>query len=335
MPHNHKFCLSFPFLLALAGCSSAPEAVETQGAAVDTASAELTFGADFSEATSAPLEVGDRVHITYDPARTPCTGYKYGQPPYSVLAHWRVDGGEVQTLQVAGFESYPGAIDGSLVLPAAGDLELWFESSDVWGCHSWDSDYGANYHFPVAAANLSEPAWMGNAAYVINRQTCGAEACDSDRRSLEEGFSYDTYARQRAAVRSAFFDVWEPGVTDWNNPDLWQQLDARVYYRFSDGADNATEWRWEYVSFQKQVGNDARYELPLRPFDMLGGSTRTSADQCPEVPLEVVEVGGTPAYVRTHFEFYFSVNGRVLQASDGGPFEGVFEDYYSLYRPCL
>ncbi|MCA9640341.1 MAG: hypothetical protein H6718_20320 [Polyangiaceae bacterium] len=313
--------------------------MESRGAAVDEGSgadAVLTFSADYSEAISAPLEAGGRVRISYDASRTPCTSYKYGQPAYSVLAHWRLDGGDVQTLQVAGFESYPGAIDASFVLPGAGDLELWFESSDVYGCHAWDSDFGVNYHFPVASASsVEEPAWMGNTAYVINRQTCGATACDSDRRSLDDGFAYDSYARQRAAVRSAFFDVWQPGVTDWDNPDLWQQLDARVYYRFTDGGDNATEWSFEYVNFQKRVGNDARYELPLRPHDVLGGYTRTSADQCPDVPLEVVEVAGTPTYVRTHFEFYFTVNGRVLQASGGTPFEGVFEDYYGLYTPCF
>lgn len=337
MVHNHKFCLAFVLVCGaqLAACSAPTEAVGNRAEGVD-GTPELTFAADYTETLTGSLHAGDRVNITYDPSRTPCTGYKYGQPAYSVLAHWRIDGGEVETLQVAGFESYPGAIDARIELPAAGDLEIWFESSDVWGCHAWDSAYGANYRFPVAAAiEAEQPAWMGNAAYVIHRQTCGAAACDADRRSLDAPFVYDTYARQRAAVRSAFFDVWQPGVTDWDNPNLWEQLDARVYYRFSDGGAATTEWQWSYVDFQTRVGNDARYELPLRPLDVLAGRTRTTAEECPPVPLEVVEIAGTPTYVRTHLEFYFQVNGRVLERSTGAPFAGIFEDYYDLYLPCF
>ena len=337
MSCNRKFSLVFILLAgSLSGACAAPEEVIDRRASEVEGVLELSFAADFSETLNGSLEAGDRVSISYDPDRTPCTGFKYGQPAYSVLAHWRIDAGEVHTVQVAGFESHPGAIDPSFVVPTAGDLELWFESSDVWGCHAWDSDYGANYHFPVATAStMVQPTWLGNAAYVIDRQTCGAGACDTDRRSLERPFVYDTYARQRAAVRSTFFDAWQPGVTDWDDPDLWQRLDARVYWRFSDGDVTATGWQWDYVDFQKRVGNDARYELPLRQFDVLGGYTRTSVDECPEVPLEVVEVAGSPTYVRTHFEFYFEVNGRRLQKTDGTHFQGVFEDYYDLYRPCF
>ena len=116
-------------------------------------------------------------------------------------------------------------------------------------------------------------------------------------------------------------------MTDFDNADLWQQLDARVYYRFAGQA----EWQWAWVDFDRRVGNDARYRFLLRSLDPLGGQTRTRPEECPDAALDF-DPSGT--YVRTSVELFFSVNGHALRAEDGAPFGGTFEDYAGLYAPC-
>jgi len=116
-------------------------------------------------------------------------------------------------------------------------------------------------------------------------------------------------------------------VTDRDDPELWRKLDLRVHYRFRRGGP--ASWRW--VSFDRRVGNDARYAVDLRrEIDPLGGRPRTSAADCPDVPLRVTADG---SYVETEIEYFFSVNGAELRPA-GGWFEGRFQDYLGLYDPC-
>mgnify|MGYP002132643616 CR=1 FL=1 len=80
---------------------------------------------------------------------------------------------------------------------------------------------------------LVRGATRGDGAVVISRATCNnGLACDADRRPLTPGWTYETWARQRAAIRTLSFDVWKAGVTDRDNPDLWRQLDVQMRYRF-------------------------------------------------------------------------------------------------------
>ncbi len=331
MSHFHsRRALPLLVMALSAGCAMSTEDPASLGSTLSS-EAVVTFAADWSVTVAGALREGGTLRIAYDAARTACTGSRYGRPAYAVQAHWRIDGGEVSTLVVAGHESYPGALDPVIELPRRGALELWFESSDAWGCHAWDSNFGANYRFEVGARD-DAPGWVGNAAYVIDRATCDAGPCDRSRRPLEAGLVYDTYARQRAAIRAIYFDVWRAGTTDRENPDLWRELDVRAYYRF----DPSAEWSWEYVDFHRRVGNDARYQLDLRHLDPLGRSTITDASACPAVPLEVVAgADGAPVYVRARLEIFFVVNGVSLEREDGTPFIATFEDYAGLYRPCI
>lgn len=318
--------MSRALLLSLAGCGpsllDAPS--DRPGAAREGAQVTLSFGADWSEAASGPLVAGDRVWVDYDPARLPrCRGVKYGRPAWGLTGFWRVNGGEVGSFPVVMHSAPPEPV---FEVPEAGELELWFSNTDVYGCVDWDSDWGANYRFPVASGGVA-PGWLGAADVVLSRATCDGGPCDADRRPLEQGFVFDTWARQRAAVAETSFRVWAPGVTDFDNPDLWRQLDARVHWRA--GSDAA--WSWDWVAFDGRVGNDARYAVPLRSIDPLPGATIVDPADCP-AGLSVTPDG---QYVELAVELFFSVNGQELRAPDGAPFVGTFQDYRGLYEPCF
>ncbi|MGZ5969969.1 MAG: DUF6209 family protein, partial [Polyangiales bacterium] len=288
----------------LAGCAVPAQSADEDGSESNRAAASavptITFGADWSVKVDGTLRAGGKVDVVYDPARLPdCRGTQEGRPQWSLGADWSY-AGTSGTAPVAG-NMAPAEPRFTIDLPVAGEISMWFENGNRWGCHAYDSAYGANYHFKVLPPE-NAPGWMGNVASVISRATCDGKACDADRHALD-GFRFDTWARQRAAITGAFFDVWKEGVTDRDDPDLWKKLDVRTYYR----PVGASTWSFVWVPFEKRVGNDARYQQSLRAIDPLGGSTRTDKSQCPQGTLKKSADG---QYVELEVELYFTVNGQ-------------------------
>ena len=115
------------------------------------AGAVLAFDADFSESQSAAIEAGDSVVVHYAPERLEtCAGSTGGRAAWGITGYWRVDGGEVRSLMVTRAQgSELVAADPTITVPRGRALELWFEATSVWGCHAYDSDYGANYRFAI------------------------------------------------------------------------------------------------------------------------------------------------------------------------------------------
>jgi hypothetical protein len=320
-------------VVALPACAVSPEEAGTDDQEASQATTvTVRFGADGKVTQTKPIVGGNKIKIVYDEARTRCTGTMYGKPAFSVTANWRVNGGPVQTVVVAGLAP-TGTLDPTFVAPSVaaadgtttGDLELWFESSSRWGCHEWDSDFGKNFHFSVAPPK-SAPQWVGNGAVVISRATCGnGGACDQDRRPLGGGFLYDTWAAQRAAIRQVSFDVYEAGVTDRADPEMWKKVDARMYSRI--GSQGAFQMR--YVDLGGRVGNDARYVVDLRSLAPFAGNTVTDPQSCPKFPFTTVG-----PYVEADVQFYFTVDGVEIRPADGTVFHGRYQDYADLYKVC-
>lgn len=314
-------------LAALAGC--APDAMESQGSTAQRIdAAAITFRANWTQSVSGSLIAGRQVRVVYNAARLPqCRGETNGAQAWAITGYFRVNGGAVQT--------FAPELDGGLspyAVPIAlpnttGRLEMWFQVTNRWGCNAWDSAYGNNYRFTVQA-DPNAPGWVGDGAYVISRATCsGGYACDVDRHALTDRFPYDTWARQRAAIRVVNFDVWKAGVTDRDNPDLWRQLDVQVHYRFGSAGSFTTR----YVNFERRVGNNARYALDLRGVDPLPDFPALTA--CPAAPLAPSPDG---TLVSTLFEYYFTVNGTEYRPSPTGVFQGVFTNYKTpLLATCL
>jgi hypothetical protein len=209
---------------------------------------------------------------------------------------------------------------------------MWFVGSDAFGCQAWDSNYGANYGF-VVAAPANAPGWVGNASVLIDRATCGTSPgpCYADAAPADGGATYDTWARERAFITQLFFDVWKSGVTDFANPDLWRQLDVESHHRVDPSAAFVTD----YVDFAERTGNNARYAVDLRALDPLagtpGGTALTSASQCPAVPATTSADG---QYVQVDMEIFFTANGVAVQPAAGGTFHVLFQNYAGLYAVC-
>ncbi len=316
----------------VAGCGSA-DVVAEAGESESAASSEATvvFHANWTTEVRGKLERGRRLKVLYASQRAKCQGTAYGQPAWSVIAHYRWNGGAVRTVQVAGLRSDPSAPEPGIDLDQTGRLEMWFQNNDRWGCNEYDSAFGQNYVFDVKEpTNEAAPGWVGNASYAIERQTCNGGPCAGSWKSLEGGFLYETWARQRAAVRQAGFEVWKQGVTDRDNDQLWQQLDVQVHRRYVGEANFTTA----YVSFDGRWGNNAHYALDLRaldPFNYPAGTNIRTAADCPAYRLTRDASG---QYVEAEIELYFTVNGTELRPTNGGTFRGRYQDYLGNYAVC-
>ena len=323
---------------ALAACSGASSEDDTSSSSARSTTQQavtLNFNADFTQSPSAPLAVGETVTIAYDASRlTACRGNANdGGPGWSISAIYRVNGGPTSSVVVAGLDPDPTAKP-TFTVTTSGDLEVWFQNNSMWGCDAFDSAYGNNYHFNVAAS-ANAPGWVGDAQYVINRETCGANdaPCAQDFHPLDSGFTYDTYVRSQAAIRRAYFEVWKQGVTDFDNSNLWKQLDVEVHSRVGTTGDFATH----YVGFDERDGNNARYALDLSSLDPIpggpSGSAIASKSDCPQFPVSYEGPTGAD-YIDADLEFYFTVNGTELRPADGTVFHGKYQNYAGLYAIC-
>ena len=321
---------------ATASCTASPpgdDAVAASASAVSAAGASIAFGATGAPAVTGALAAGGAVTVTYDAARlTGCRGASNGHEAWTIDAFYRVNGGPIASFEVAGYVPPQGMGSPVVALPAAGTLELWFQNTSLFGCSAWDSSSGHNYVFGISPA-ANAPGFVGNAVSVVSRATCNAGPCDGDRHALEGGFSYDTWARQRAAIKAVYFDVWKEGVTDFDNPALWQALDVQVHSRVVGQSAFTTR----YVTFDRRAGHDARYVIPLAGLDPLAGGVNGSP---------ITSVAGCPTFATTRsgppgseiisadVELYVTVNGAELRPAGGGLYRGTFQNYEALYAIC-
>ncbi len=306
----------------------------------EAAGPTLSFHADFTESQTGPVVGGRSVTIDYDIARLPeCRQTYSGAPSWSVLAHATFLPMNVrqEVLVVNHATSPSSSLPVQLQAPkGATGLVLWFQNNDRAGCHRYDSDFGADYHFAVADAPPPEagPEWMGNVTATISR---GSSRRCGEPQAFGSQLSFGTWARQRAAITDLCFEVFEPGVTDFRNPDLWQQLDVQVHHR----ADPAKPFVVDPVSLADLVGNNARYAVDLRALDPFQWG-RCLNDVAVSAPT------GNPGdeHVQATVEMFLTVNGAELRpdlsstsspsssSSSGGgaTFKVVYDDYANAGR---
>ena len=314
--------------------SSGTSASDLAGGAASAVTPVITFAADWTQTASQPLVAGQTVQLAYDAARLPdCRGDLPTGPGWTISAITSLNGVPGDAVAVAGAGLSNGPNPPVITLPMAGDLQIWFQVGSVWGCTAYDSSYGQNYHFTVGAP-ANAPGWVGDASVLIDRATCGfgssAGPCYADAAPAQGGFSFDTWARQQAAITQVFFDVWKQGVTDFQNPSLWRELDVELHSRIGPEGPLTTS----YVDFSEYTGNNARYAIDLRALDPLpghDGGALTDVSQCPTFP---VTFSADKQYVQADFEFYVTVNGVALQPSGGGLFHGLYQNYLGLYAIC-
>lgn len=281
------------------------------------------FRPDFTESVEGRLAAGDGATIDYDLSRLPrCRQTYSGIPTWSVTAYYRFDGQAPRSMPVR--RTYGGAeLPAWIPFPSgARTLELWFMNTDRTGCTDWDSRFGANYQFALGA-----PPWLGNGRVVIARGPCGAGCATPP---LEGGFNFDTWARTRADITRLHFEVYEQGVTDFDNPELARSLDVQLYSRVgSSGPFTASS-----ISCDSRSGDNALYAIDLRSLDPLGGvrgGALTSTADCPTFPTSFSADG---QYVQADFQYFVRANGVDLRPGAGGVFRGLYSNFRGLYAIC-
>ena len=269
-----------------------------------TQTARLVFQSDFTQHREGVLVPGGQVTIAYDAARVPCRDTQGGHPLWDVTAYVRFDpAGELRTVSVR--DSAPTIA----IPPDARQLVLWFENTDATGCHAWDSNFGANYTFGVA----TPPQWVGNIGNLLTRDN--TDPC-AGATPASSGMTFDTWARQQATVTNLCFEVYQPGLTDHDDPTLWQQLDVSIHWH----GDSQAPWQVMPINFDRRVANNARYTFSWRDVDPF----RTF--HCPDVPTTTSSDG---QYVQARLDYYVVVNGTELRPEPGAAYAAMFSDYIS------
>jgi hypothetical protein len=148
-----KLALATALVTSITGCVESSSTVDP----ADTGKADgqqvtVTFAEDFSETTDGPLVAGHRVRIRYDLERaTACRGFTNGSDAWGVSGSASFDGGDPVVFEVSRIvDGTTTAVTSELAIPhGASRVELWFENTDVFGCHAFDSNEGANYAFAI------------------------------------------------------------------------------------------------------------------------------------------------------------------------------------------
>jgi hypothetical protein len=113
----------------------------------------LSFNADWSNTASGPITSGEKATIHYDVSRMPtCRAWYRGYPAWDMVAYYAVDGGPARYVALTKLEGTTRLpVDVTIDVPIGRDLAIWFHASDAGGCSQWDSAYGQNFHYPLAA----------------------------------------------------------------------------------------------------------------------------------------------------------------------------------------
>lgn len=113
--------------------------------------AYAAFEANGAEDLPRMLRAGDQLVVHYEPERlAECAASTGGNVAWSITLNYQVDGGTVKKLLVTradGTNLVPS--DPEITLPRGRDLALWFEATNRWGCHAYDSNTNANYHIEI------------------------------------------------------------------------------------------------------------------------------------------------------------------------------------------
>jgi hypothetical protein len=175
-------------------------------------------------------------------------------------------------------------------------------------------------------ADDSMVLWAGLPSITIERYA--PDPCDNGQHAFgDDPVIYDEWARTRATLRNVCFEVWSPGVTDWDNPEFWKQLDVQAHYRYGSTGPYQTA----YVHSIDRRGNNRRYAWAL---DLsLDPTVYTASIAAVKAPFEILSETAEWALIAANLEVYFTVNGRALKTGSGHPFVVRYQGY--VHKPTL
>lgn len=242
----------------------------------------LTFGADFSETFQGPLVAGETVTVRYDFARLPeCRSFAAGLPAWSIQIFYTFDLSSPATA-LTPWERVGSTIeprDVSFTIPSdATQVWMWAQNTDSSGCNRFDSNFAANYLFPVftSATVSTPPAFIGSFQFIRSNRGDIARLGDVNPAYY---FSSMRESGQQSWVQ---FEVYSAGITDrdYQNADVQAAvanaaIAARVQTDAWDGGPPGKPQRALPLSFVGRVGNNFVYRWfpadQLVPSVELGG----------------------------------------------------------------
>jgi len=116
---------------------------------------EIAFTSDYQENLTGDLVPGGTFKISYDSQRLTCNrDTHYGQPSWSIYAYAQFAEDAEPEYKVLQPFAEEGILTGEFDIPSdAKEVVMWFYN---WGYYTgfqqpqcYDSDYSANYHFPL------------------------------------------------------------------------------------------------------------------------------------------------------------------------------------------
>ncbi len=145
-------------LLSLAysavACGAEMSGDEAAAEADNTSDATLVLTSDFQSALSGRARAGGALRVEYSLDRLPqCRGnLGGGAPAWNITGYYSENGAPAKTFEVS--ELTPDGKDrvakpARIPLAHGGDLALWFQVSNRWGCSEYDSQFGQNFHVDV------------------------------------------------------------------------------------------------------------------------------------------------------------------------------------------
>lgn len=170
------------------------------------------------------------------------------------------------------------------------------------------------------------PLWAGLTSITIERYV--ADPCNDGRNAFgDEPYVYGDWARQRAGIRNICFEVWSPGITDWDNPEFWRELDVQAHYRYGSSGP----FQQAYVNSNGRRGNNRRYAFELSY--QLDPTVYVPSLPQVKAPIRILSESSGWALVEADLEIYFTVNGRALKTPSGRPYTVRYQGY--LRTPTL
>ncbi|MDB4971440.1 MAG: putative lipoprotein [Myxococcales bacterium] len=219
--------------------------------------ADLEFKGTFVTAQHGAIVAGGKLSVDYDLNRlTTCRDTHNGARFWSLDAWAQFSpGGQVVSGSVVasnGTATFPATFTTDVPADAT-SVQLWFRNATPPSCEGWDSNYGHNYVFAVAAATPVRPGWAGDLGGSFARDC-------AHRDGLAEPIVIDEYVRERAC---SFIDgdVWVSGITDGSSPTP-AFIAADVEWS-RDGAPALHTW----LEDVGRVGNNERFRWTL-PYEL-------------------------------------------------------------------
>ena len=265
-------------------------------------SATIEFQADGRIAVNELIRQGEQLAIKYDPQRTTgCRGYHDGMPAWDIFASVRFHpGGELfngsllQHFNPANggriFDP-PQPVPLTVNVPAdAIQAEMWFLNRNMFGCESWDSQFGNNYRLDIAQAGPAQPVMFrtgaGRSLEMVNAYSDGVSKIRQVLgRGASSGSQLETHLSLTAWVRNVSYQK-----------NVW--IDLHVF----DPDDNLVSAQTLTLKYSGHGGGDGDFfTLDQMVFQGSGG-----------VPGAVWPRADAR---RTQYRLYYEVNGRVY--SDG------------------